>query len=168
MQRIRTATLADIPSIQSIAHRTWPVTFDKILSPDQITYMLEMMYGRETLAELIKAKQTIFLLGLDETQTPVGFAAYECRCKGKKNTKINKLYVLPSAQGLGVGRALCSEISLRALVAGDESLTLNVNKFNQPAMAFYQKAGFQVVAEETIPIGKGYLMEDFVMEKPLI
>ena len=47
-----------------------------------------------------------------------------------------------------------------------ETINLNVNRFNK-AVDFYKNKGFQIVKEETIDIGKGYLMEDFVMELEL-
>ncbi|WP_338410828.1 hypothetical protein [uncultured Flavobacterium sp.] len=43
-------------------------------------------------------------------------------------------------------------------------LYLNVNRFNK-AQYFYKKAGFKIAYQEDIEIGKGYLMQDFVMEK---
>lgn len=167
MKSIQTATVKNIPAIQSIAQRTWPVTFKNILSPDQIAYMLDLMYGTETLVGLIESTQNVFLLALDDKEIPIGFAAYEINHKGSRCTKIHKLYVLPSAQGLGIGNLLCSEIGQRARQASEERIKLNVNKYNHKAISFYEKAGFQTVAEETIPIGQGYLMEDFVMEKPI-
>ena len=43
-----------------------------------------------------------------------------------------------------------------------EIISLNVNKFNK-AFSFYKKIGFELVAEENLAIGKGYLMEDYKM-----
>lgn len=45
-------------------------------------------------------------------------------------------------------------------------ISLNVNRFN-PAYHFYLKSGFTVVFEEQIPIGNGWIMDDFRMEKAL-
>ena len=38
---------------------------------------------------------------------------------------------------------------------------------NIPALALYKKMGFEVVAEEDLAIGNGYLMEDYKMEKKI-
>ncbi|WP_209330393.1 GNAT family N-acetyltransferase [Lunatimonas salinarum] len=168
MEKVRIATPGDIPMIQAIAQTTWPVAFKDILSQNQIDYMLARMYGSDVLSELIGTKQNIFLLALDAMLQPVGFAAYELNYRGGKQTKIHKLYVLPSAQGLGSGTELCAEVGRQAMKVGNDKLTLNVNKYNHTAISFYEKAGFQTVKEETIPIGEGYLMEDFVMEKHLL
>lgn len=44
------------------------------------------------------------------------------------------------------------------------SLGLNVNRYNK-AKGFYERLGFNVIGEENIPIGNGYFMNDYVMEK---
>ena len=44
-----------------------------------------------------------------------------------------------------------------------DKISLNVNRFNK-AFIFYQKMGFEIVAEEDLAIGQGYLMEDYKME----
>ena len=44
-----------------------------------------------------------------------------------------------------------------------DKISLNVNRFNK-AFVFYQKMGFEIVAEEDIAVGQGYLMEDYKME----
>jgi ribosomal protein S18 acetylase RimI-like enzyme len=47
-----------------------------------------------------------------------------------------------------------------------EALLLNVNK-NNIAKNFYKKLGFNIVLDEVIDIGQGYVMDDYVMEKPI-
>lgn len=41
---------ADLRIIREIADRVWPETFAAILSPEQIVYMMKMMYAPEVLA----------------------------------------------------------------------------------------------------------------------
>ncbi len=54
----------------------------------------------------------------------------------------------------------------RARAAGQPHLLLNVNRCNK-ARNFYEARGFQVIAEEDIDIGNGYLMNDYLMQKDL-
>jgi hypothetical protein len=58
-------------------------------------------------------------------------------------------------------------IEQRAVKVEQHTLRLNVNRFNN-AQFFYQKKGFQIVETIDIPIGEGYWMEDFIMEKKLV
>jgi diamine N-acetyltransferase len=159
---IRKAELADIPVIQRIAFKTWPNTFGEILSKPQLTYMLDLMYSETSLKEQINEKGHEFVIsGAD------GFASFEVNYRDNPVTKIHKIYILPTAQGQGVGKALFSHITAMSRACSNEKLTLNVNKYNQAAILFYEKMGFKNVCTENIPIGNGFWMEDMVMEKAI-
>ena len=165
MIRIHEASEADFPSIQRIAHQTWPVTFGDILSPDQINYMLEWMYSLSSLKEQTSQKGHYFLLAKEEDMN-LGFASYELNYKGTPVTKIHKIYILPETQGKGLGKKLIGSISEIALAHDNQALLLNVNRSN-PAVQFYQHLGFEIIGEEDISIGNGFLMEDYTMKMML-
>lgn len=165
--KIRHASQADIPDIQSIAHRTWPGAYGDILSAAQIEYMLDMMYSAAALAEQMGSKSQRFAVA-ELDGLPVGFVSFEYDCVGDGVTKIHKLYVLPDAQGKRIGYDLVSYVQNRAtaVVPRQHAITLNVNKFNR-AKSFYERVGFKIVGEEDIDIGRGFLMEDFILRLPL-
>ena len=166
MIEILDATEFHLPIIRSIAYRTWPETFESILTPDQIMYMLERMYSIESLKDqtLNKGHQFIVVkIGLDY----YGFSSIEFNYAARSQTKIHKIYILPEAQGKGIGKALFAEITKKALQAGNQKLLLNVNR-NNKATHFYQGLGFSIVDTEDIDIGNGYFMNDFVMEKSIL
>lgn len=167
MIHTKLATISDIPVIQRIAYHTWPVTFEQILSLEQVTYMLDMMYSSVSLTQQIQEKGHTFLLSGFEEQEPMGFAAFEINYQGLPVTKIHKIYILPAAQGKGLGKNLFDHISQKSVEKGIKRLSLNVNRNNEKALEFYQRNGFDVVGEEDIPIGQGYLMEDYILEKNL-
>ena len=81
-------------------------------------------------------------------------------------TKIHKIYVLPETQGLGLGKLLFEKVREEAIKANQEAIFLNVNKYNN-AQHFYTKLNFEIVKEEVIDIGRGYVMDDYVMEVKL-
>jgi len=156
-----------IPLIQEIAHQTWPITFGAILSTEQIDYMLQMMYSKASLQKQIHELDHHFLLANHVNGSTLGFISYETTYKGKNQTKIHKIYILPAAQGIGIGRKLMEMVEAIAHEHGDEQLLLHVNKYND-AEQFYQHLGFQVSKMENIDIGNGFLMEDKVMAKYLV
>ena len=164
MIEIVKASAQDFRAIQDIAYKTWPVTYGHILSAGQLEYMLDMMYSTASLQKSL-AKGHQFLL-LKEDNTALGFASYEHNYLDKNVTRLHKLYMLPESQGKGAGRMLIEAIEKLAKENGSDAISLNVNKFNN-AFSFYKKAGYEVVGEEDIEIGRGYLMEDYVMEKQL-
>lgn len=150
-----------LPLVQNIAQLTWPVAYGQIISAAQLEYMLERMYHLEALAAQLAAGQNFLLTYSGED--PIGFASYELHYHQEPITKLHKLYVLPTAQGLGAGRALLQEVARRAVAAGCPTVRLNVNRAN-PAIHFYQKMGWQIVATADIDIGQGFFMNDYVME----
>jgi ribosomal protein S18 acetylase RimI-like enzyme len=178
MIHIRNAFTDDIPIIRDIAYKTWPIAFRDILKPEQIDYMLEMMYSPSSLTEQIDIKGHRFLLSffydLESNNKEsghrecryIGYASYELNIAGSDKTKIHKIYVLPKYQGSGCGKALIKEIEKIALFNNSPILSLNVNRNNR-AITFYKNFGFKIVNEENIDIGNGFLMEDYVMEKVL-
>jgi len=165
MLEIKTATEAELPEIQRIAHQTWPITFGEILSPAQIEYMLEWMYSVPSLTEQIRDKGHVFLL-IKESEEWLGYVSYELNYQAKLKTKIHKIYLLPASQGKGAGAALIRKVADIAVEAQNTALILNVNRFNK-AIGFYEKMGFAIVGSEDIDIGDGFLMQDHIMEKPL-
>ncbi len=163
--KICSATLADIPIIAKLAKEIWPIAYGEILSKDQMDYMLATFYDVEALKiQMIDSKHRFYLIQ-DDALHFLGFVSFEINCLPKK-TKIHKLYMLPSCQGLGLGKLLVETVVDSALKENQQALFLNVNKYNK-ALHFYKKLGFKVVSEEVIDIGNNYVMDDFVMELAL-
>jgi diamine N-acetyltransferase len=159
------ASKDDLLIIQKLAYEIWPISYGEILSKEQLHYMLEKFYSLEALSEQFEKQNHHFLL-VKEEDVVLGFASYQNNIENHK-TKIHKIYVLPNAQGKGIGFQLINEIQSQAKKAKDDILFLNVNRFNK-AQHFYSKIGFKIAYEEDIAIGNGYLMEDFVMEKEIL
>ncbi len=167
MISITPATEAQLAVIQTIAHQTWPTTFAAILSPEQISYMLEMMYSPDSLKAQLNEKSHVFLLAREsDSGNYLGFLSYELDYRGAPKTKIHKIYLLPNSQGKGVGKQLIEQATERAKAGQNTTLSLNVNRHNK-AIQFYERLGFRHVANETIDIGNGFIMDDYVMEKSL-
>lgn len=165
MIEISEATAEDFPIIQKIAYETWPLTYGNILSKIQLEYMLEKFYSDTVLRKNFTENGHRFLLIQDKNET-LGFASYEHQYQNNQVTRLHKLYVIPSAQGKGAGKLLLNEVERLAEENQTKIVSLNVNKFNS-AYAFYLKSGYKKMAEIDIPIGNGFLMEDYVMEKKL-
>lgn len=164
---ITPATEAQLSIVQTIAYQTWPTTFAAILSPTQIDYMLEMMYSTDSLKTQLNDKNHVFLLAQErDTGNYMGFLSYELNYEKAPKTKIHKIYLLPASQGKGVGKQLIDAVAELAKANQNNTLSLNVNRHNK-AIQFYERMGFSHVANETIDIGNGFIMDDYVMEKPV-
>lgn len=166
MIEIVPASIDLLPEVKSIAHRTWPSTFSQILTKEQIDYMLEGMYALDTLQSLVKDKGHHYVLAKDETDY-LGFCSYEHDSNQSNKTKIHRIYLLPETQGKGLGRLLINYVVDQARKKNQAAIYLNVNKFNEKAIQFYERIGMRKAKEEVIDIGNGFVMDDFVMEMDL-
>lgn len=165
MITISEAAVEDFETIREIAHKSWPVAYGEILSKAQLDYMLEKMYSDATLIDNLTNKEHHFIL-VNEDAACLGFASFEHHYLNEKCTRLHKIYLLPEAHGKGMGKLLLERIMALAKENHSNSLSLNVNRFNK-AVIFYKKMGFEVIAEEDVEIGNGYLMEDYKMEKKI-
>ena len=154
-----------IEIIIAIAKETWPVTYGEILSEGQIEYMFDIMYSTNSLLEQVAKKNVQFILVKDGNRY-TGFASYEFNYLKIQQTKIHKIYILPSEQGKGFGKIIIDFVAKEAKNNNNNFLTLNVNRYNR-AQNFYEKIGFSIIKEEIITIGNGYVMDDYVMEKSI-
>jgi len=150
----------EIPVIRQLTFRVWPQTYAKLLSQEQIDYMLEMMYSAASLRRQMNEEGCQFII-LYRDQDPRGFASYSEINPGI--FKLHKLYVLSEEQGKGGGRFMLENILDTIRGKGAVSLQLQVNRGND-AQYFYEKLGFRVVRELDLDIGGGFFMNDYVME----
>lgn len=144
-----------------LTKKIWPVAYGEILSKSQLDYMIDKFYNETALRELMQ-KGHVFYLAQDDNEKYVGFVSYELNSELNK-TKIHKIYVLPETQGTGLGRQFFELVKEKAIENNQNTIFLNVNKYNN-AIYFYTKLGFTKVKDEIIDIGNGYVMDDYVME----
>jgi diamine N-acetyltransferase len=161
---IRPAELDDINTIGFLAQQIWPDTYREILSTEQLRYMMNLFYSPASLRKQMVDDRHMFLV-VEQEDEPIGFASWSDTDE-PGIYKLHKLYVLPGRQGKGLGRALLQFIYDAIRPEGATALRLNVNRHNK-ARLFYERMGFAVIREEDINIGKGYYMNDYVMEIPV-
>jgi diamine N-acetyltransferase len=154
-----------LPAIARIADIIWRAHYPGIISMEQIDYMLAKMYSLETLREDIRARGIRYerLLVGEEL---AGFAAH-----GPTDQpdlfKLHKIYLHPAWQGRGFGSLLLRHCESEVCKRGGGRLMLTVNKRNSKAIAVYQRNGFAIKDSIIVDIGGGFVMDDYVMEKPM-
>jgi GNAT superfamily N-acetyltransferase len=156
---IREATIDDRSVIRSLAEQTWPEAYGNIISQEQIRYMLDMIYNNEALLEQMQKGHQFYLAELNAQ--PIGFASVSE--EGTQGCKLNKLYILPTIQKSGAGKALLQEVITYTHKKNHTRLFLQVNKQN-PAKDFYTRMGFSIAEEVKLDIGNGFFMDDYIME----
>ena len=161
MFSIRKATTNDIHLIHEMAWVVFPHTYREILTPEQIDYMMEWMYSEDSLHKQMEKDGHIYYLAFKEDE-PAGYLSIQP--EGEHVFHLQKIYVLPSFQGMKLGKQLFGQAikAIKELHPAPCQMRLNVNRQNK-ALAFYERMGMVKVDEGDFPIGNGYYMNDFIM-----
>lgn len=153
------------PILRELAATIWRECYAAIITPAQIDFMLAERFSDDSLSRLTAdAEQQLAVLWLGARA--VGYCG--SGPGGEPGVqKLGQLYLLAEMRGRGLGRVMLAEVERRALSQGAERLVLQVNKRNAAAIAFYQRQGFTIREAAVFAIGNGFVMDDYVMEKPL-
>jgi ribosomal protein S18 acetylase RimI-like enzyme len=81
----------------------------------------------------------VFLVALLRAE-PIGCGALKFH--GDEPTEIKRMWVDPSARGLGVGRRLLTELETHAAAHGSRVVRLDTNRTLREAIAMYHSAGY--------------------------
>mgnify|MGYP003346540595 CR=1 FL=1 len=149
----------ELTIIRDLAHAIWPLVYSKMISREQMDYMLEWMYHPDVLASKFDKGDSFYIM----ERAGMNVAYLHLEPAGEFAVKVQKLYVHPDHHGQGIGRELMLFAVNFAREQGRSLLELQVNRTN-PAVAFYRKLGFEIVDEQDFDIGNGYFMNDYVMQ----
>ena len=155
----------ELPEVRRLAGLIWRAHYSGIITHEQIDYMLERGYALDALGSFLDAPgRGLELASVDGELA--GFAAWYVTDRPAE-TKLDKLYVLQSLQRGGVGGQLIACVEGHARAAGARTLVLNVNKNNTQAIRAYEKRGFTIREAVVVDIGGDFVMDDYVMAKPI-
>lgn len=152
------ATLSDISTLREFNNLVWPQTYNPILGEEQVRYMLDKFYTHEALSYQMTTLQHEFFYATNH-QNWLAFASIGPI--DEVTFKLQKIYVLPASQGIGIGHKMLQFITQLLQERKIKYLELNVNIYNQKAINFYEAKGFTQTLREDIDIGNGYFMNDY-------
>ena len=153
----------DIDAVSALAPTVWQATYSALISQAQIDVMLADRYAPDRLREQLDDPRHAWWVAR-HNQTLVGFAH---ALRDEAACKLDKLYVHPAHQRLGIGAALLHAVEEWARLQQVRRLWLQVNRGNAQAIRAYEKYGFRIVESRVFGIGHGFVMDDHVMERPL-
>jgi ribosomal protein S18 acetylase RimI-like enzyme len=157
---------ADVDAIAALARLVWQETYPEIIGQAQIDFMLAQRYNAAQLLD------ELALSGIwwDQVKVDGALAAFAATLLTATHgeMKLDKLYVDPARQRLGLGGRLIDHVCARAVAQGCATLILAVNKQNGQAISAYRKHGFRVRDSVRVDIGNGFVMDDFIMARSLV
>ncbi|MCV2232892.1 GNAT family N-acetyltransferase [Paracholeplasma manati] len=146
-------TKENIKKISKMSRTIWTEAYKKILSKEQIDYMLTTFLSVQSIKEQINTGYEYFIIKGDK---PVGFAAIKDE---SDKVFLSKIYIYKEYRNQGFMRGFIDKLKERK-----KPIYLTVNKYNLDAIKAYQKMGFEIKKELITDIGKGYVMDDYVLE----
>jgi len=161
---IRRAHRDELPVLAALADRIWRAHYPKVISQDQIQYMLKRSYAIPVLEA--EFKSGVFFSLIFDRQSAIGFSAYG-PTETPRQAKLHKLYLDTSYHGRGLGQKMLEWTESSARSERYTHMVLQVNKNNPKAIAAYRRRGYSIERKVVVDIGHGYVMDDFVMGKPL-
>jgi diamine N-acetyltransferase len=161
--RISAVEPADVPALIALARETWYLHYPGIITVAQIEYMLAQRYAENVVCAQL-AEATAAWYKLQCRGQLAGFASCE-RASDRQAVKLDKLYVHPRFQRRGFGAALLAHVERDWAQRGCRRLFLQVNKHNASSLAMYRRSGYRVASAATCDIGRGFVMDDYIMEK---
>ena len=164
--RIEPLEAEDVEQLAGLAREIWYAHYSAIISVAQIEYMLGQRYNSDVvLAEL--RRDVVWWDKLMVAGGMAGFASYFLSgVPGEM--KLDKVYVHPRLQRRGYGGMMIARAGEVARSRGCSRLVLAVNKSNRSAIAAYLKHSFRVADAVTKDIGGGFVMDDYIMVKPVM
>lgn len=147
--------------LEGLASQIWGEHYSSIISPEQISYMIEKFQSADALKKDIKDEgyNYYFLVTNGEIAGYIGF------CFKKDYVFLSKLYIKKEFRNKGFGRKALKFIKKQARDAHISNIRLTVNKFNTSSIEAYKKWGFEKIDDVVTDIGAGYVMDDYIMQK---
>jgi len=80
---------------------------------------------------------------------------------------ISKIYLYADARGHGYARRAIEFYEDLCFARGFDAMYLTVNKGNEMGIRAYEGTGFKTIDAVVTDIGEGYVMDDYIMERPV-
>lgn len=162
----RVETPEEIEALCAAAEKVWHLTYDSLLPPGQVDYMVEKFQSPAAVRAQMAEDRYEYHLILGDGELG-GFVGYAPRYQGREEMFLSKVYLLPEFRGQGAVREAIALVEREARRQGLPSIRLTVNKGNTHAYEVYRHYGFETVESVAADIGQGYVMDDYIMVKKL-
>ncbi len=150
----------DISLLHSLAKEIQIPYFTPMIGEAQITYMLDLFLSEDAVKEQLQKGYQYRLVYADGI-----LCGYFGVCPEGEKLFLSKFYLKEEFRGNGIASKMMEEVC--NLGEGLKAVYLTVNKQNHHPILVYQSLGFSITDSVETDIGNGYIMDDYIMEKPL-
>jgi len=167
----RQCTPLDVDELREIAYKTYDDTFRHLNTPENMQAYLDMAFERGKLkAELENSNSSFYFLYLNGVL--VGYLKLnegpsQTDLKDPDSLEIERIYVVRSCQGQGLGKYLIREALEIGRRKGKHNAWLGVWEKNEKAIAFYKRMGFRVIGTHEFVMGDDH-QTDLLMQLTIL
>ena len=168
---LRPAAMADVPALTRLAVASFVDAFGHLYSAADLAAFLSEAKSEAATAALVAdphgAMQVATRGGEPIAFCKIGYkVGWPNHARGTKPMELKQLYAAASATGSGVGTALMDWALAALAAAGADEVQLSVWSGNHGAQRFYQRYGFEKIADVTFKVGE-QIDEEFLLARLL-
>jgi ribosomal protein S18 acetylase RimI-like enzyme len=159
--RIREATPADAAAIATVHVDSWRSTYSDVVPEEYLASLsYEAREGQWSETLLSPKRQSFIYVAEDDDRQVIGWAAGGPERSGGSDYagEMYAIYLLLEYQRQGIGRRLAATVALSLAASGLSSMLVWVLALN-PACAFYEAIGGQLIGERQATVGGRELRE---------
>jgi diamine N-acetyltransferase len=147
----------DAMAVSLIGQATILETYAGIADGSDLYAYVTKDLSTERFRELLGSERTrVWVVETEVRRCVVGYALllYGEGTEPTLTAELERLYLLYRFHGLGLGKRLMDEVLAQARAKGTSLMSLRVNSQNARAIAFYERYGFETIAEEPFRAGE--------------
>jgi len=151
---IHKAQLKDLEQLQQICINAYSQNFAHHWNEGGLDWYLGNQFATEHLREAIESAETDYYF-ITSANLVVGFCklGYAGLAEpGNRWLELEKIYMLPSEKGSGIGKSVLGLIIGIAKEKGAKALMLYVIDTNQAAIRFYERNGFSFIKKARLEL----------------
>lgn len=152
-----------IEVVALLADAIWNECYAELLSREQIRYMVDKFQSGHAISDQIENEGYLYYLFTIDGNN-AGYIGLQPK---DGRMLLSKIYLLKSYRGSGHLAMLFGFVDSVAKRHACSTVWMTANKGNERAAAAYRKMGFKVAREQVADIGQGFVMDDYVFEKPV-
>jgi len=151
---IRPAGREEIQTIAGFLHNAWKFTYRGIVADGYLDTMSEDDRYQALLQRFDEGTSQFLVLQEDEKLIGAAVFGMSFTKDYEQDGEITAIYLREDCIGQGYGHRLFERIEQALTQVGYTHFVLDVLAGNTRAQGFYQKHGYEVVAQHTIPLGE--------------
>ena len=169
--KIIRADVSHAADIATIGKKSFRNAFEDLFkSEEELFEYLERTYDPLKLAKSIRKENNLYYLAICDNKA-VGFVKIKKHSLNEHiesgaQMELQKIYVLPAFQHVGIGAALLNQVKELAKEIYPDHVWLDTHISNEKAIRFYEKNGFRKVGKHHFTIGT-QIFEYHVMGLPV-